>query len=192
MQTHCIPLWENAAVTNQTSFSSFVPGWWHNRWRHGDEHGCWDGSGGAGDFRSHATAWTPTGGQHTSVQCSNVVCICDSGSVRQYAVVCGVALFSVVLCSFMVWYGVTGESVYSSVVVIVAYCRTVAHCTVLCAARYLYNLMITGPVNPPKFKKYILPTFSREMYKWGSENWYKNHLSIWVSYEKPSSSYCVM
>ena len=44
----------------------------------------------------------------------------------------------------------------------------------------------------PKFKKYILPNFSREMYKWGSENWYKNHLSIWVSYEKPSSSYCVM
>ena len=41
-------------------------------------------------------------------------------------------------------------------------------------------------------KKYILPTFSREMYQWGSENWYKNHLSIWVSYEKPSSSYCVM
>ena len=39
---------------------------------------------------------------------------------------------------------------------------------------------------------YILPTFSREMYRWGSENWYKNHLSIWVSYEKPSSSYCVM
>ena len=29
------------------------------------------------------------------------------------------------------------------------------------------------------------------MYKWGSENWYKNHLSIWVSYEKPSSSYTV-
>ena len=23
----------------------------------------------------------------------------------------------------------------------------------------------------PKFKKYILPTFQREMYKWGSENW---------------------
>ena len=35
-------------------------------------------------------------------------------------------------------------------------------------------------VNPfnPKLKKYILPTFSREMYKRGSENWYKNHLSI--------------
>ena len=48
-----------------------------------------------------------------------------------------------------------------------------------------------NPFNP-KLKKYILPTFSREMYKWGSENWYKNHLSIWVSYEKPSSSYCVM
>ena len=51
---------------------------------------------------------------------------------------------------------------------------------------FLFN-----PFNP-KLKKYILPTFSREMYKWGSENWYKNHLSIWVGYEKPSSSYCVM
>ena len=30
------------------------------------------------------------------------------------------------------------------------------------------------------------------MYKWGSENGYNNHLSIWVGYEKPSSSYCVM
>ena len=49
-------------------------------------------------------------------------------------------------------------------------------------------------INPftPKLKKYILSTFWREMYKWGSENWYKNHLLIWVSYEKPSSSYCVM
>ena len=49
-------------------------------------------------------------------------------------------------------------------------------------------------INPfnPKLKKYILPTVSRELYKWDSENWYKNHLSIWVSYEKPSSSYGVM
>ena len=30
----------------------------------------------------------------------------------------------------------------------------------------------SGRVNPftPRFKKYILPTFQREMYKWGSEN----------------------
>ena len=49
-------------------------------------------------------------------------------------------------------------------------------------------------INPfnPKLKKYILPTVSRELYKWDSENWNKNHLSIWVSYEKPSSSYGVM
>ena len=66
------------------------------------------------------------------------------------------------------------------------------------AMRYLFSLLLpvvtTGDLNPftPKLKKYILPTFSREMYKWGSENWYKNHLSIWVSYEKSSSSYRVM
>ena len=29
----------------------------------------------------------------------------------------------------------------------------------------------TTHVLTPKFKKYILPTFKREMYKWGNENW---------------------
>ena len=48
----------------------------------------------------------------------------------------------------------------------------------------ILEALIFNPFNP-KVKKYILPTFSREMYKWGSENWYENHLSIWVSYEKP-------
>ena len=62
---------------------------------------------------------------------------------------------------------------------------------ILLNSQYLTHTFIFNPFNP-KLKKYILPTFSREMYKWGSENWYKNHLSIWVSYEKPSSSYCVM
>ena len=56
----------------------------------------------------------------------------------------------------------------------------------------LYELGSERDPFNPKLKKYILPTFSREMYKWGSENWYKNHLLIWVSYEKQSSSHCVM
>ena len=42
--------------------------------------------------------------------------------------------------------------------------------------RALYHLpchFLAQRINPftPKFKKYILPTFQREVYKWGSENW---------------------
>ena len=67
----------------------------------------------------------------------------------------------------------------------------VAFAIVLVAVSNPLHLAVINPFTP-KLKKYILPTFSREMYKWGSENWYKNLRSIWVSYEKPSSSYCVM
>ena len=70
--------------------------------------------------------------------------------------------------------------------------------SVICLRNFLekaaYTWVLLSPLmdSAVKLKTYILSTFSREMYKWGSENWYKNHLSIWVSYEKPSSSYCVM
>ena len=45
-------------------------------------------------------------------------------------------------------------------------------------------------INPftPKFKKYILPTFHTEMYKWCNENLVVQSFFIWVSYEKPNSS----
>ena len=44
----------------------------------------------------------------------------------------------------------------------------------------------------PNFKKYILPTFYRELYKWWIENLLVQSFFIWVSYEKPSSSCYVM
>ena len=34
----------------------------------------------------------------------------------------------------------------------------------------IFPIYITTAGCPYKFKKYILPTFGREMYKWGSDN----------------------
>ena len=43
--------------------------------------------------------------------------------------------------------------------------------------------LISGLNRPftPEFKKYILPTFSRQMYKWGSENWYSSIIMFHLS-----------
>ena len=38
----------------------------------------------------------------------------------------------------------------------------------------LYNTLINS--STPKLKKYILPTSWREIFEWGSENWYNNDL----------------
>ena len=62
----------------------------------------------------------------------------------------------------------------------------------------LVNLFIretscpTNQPRPPNFKKYILPTVYKEMYKWCNENLVVQSFFIWVSYEKPRSSYCMV
>ena len=60
------------------------------------------------------------------------------------------------------------------------------------AQRSLVRTATQPPVNhfTPKFEKYILPTFYREMYKWC--NLVVQSFFVWISYEKPSSLYCVM
>ena len=52
---------------------------------------------------------------------------------------------------------------------------------ILCRSHViLVKCKYSSKLNPftPKFKKYILPTFQWEMYKWGSENWLYNYLSF--------------